>query len=192
MTEDFCIGFFWAIGTIQQDGSRKQSFFTVRYKDETVLRDISSCVGGEVRKNKAMDRNGYFALTIPFENRVIKKMIALGWQGRMEKERKFPTGQFNQIDFIRGYCVTKLNIKRQKFGNMYGKAIRIYGAFDIVQNIDNILANTFRMTTKKVQTVNIKTQDGYNGNTYYVVYQSQKNIDDILDFLTMKIKERGK
>lgn len=187
MTEDFCIGFFWAIGTIQQDGSRKQSFFVVRYKDETILHNISNCVGGELRKNKAIDRTNYFVLTIPFESRVVKKMIALGWQGRMEKERKFPVGEFNRIDFIRGYCVTKLNIKRQKFGDKYGKAIRIYGSFNIVQSIDNILADTFRMPTKKVQTVNIKTQDGYNGNTCYIVYQSQKMVDDILNFLTMKI-----
>lgn len=112
----------------------------------------------------------------------------MGWSGRFNKERSYPKGEFNKLEFIRGYCYTKITIDIWKHKNRKGKIIesprlRIWGSKDIVENIDQFFVVNLKTTSKKIQFHKSKTQDKYLGNCYYVQYLSKKEVPLILELI---------
>lgn len=107
--------------------------------------------------------------------------MSLGWSGRLDKERKYPRGSFDEVEFIRGYCYTKATLDVVRPKGLPTPRLRIYGSFDIVTGIDNFLAERFGLRPKKPQLCT-----GESGACYAIYYQSKRDVPQIVELLQIK------
>ena len=186
ITLEWIIGFVWGVGTIS-DGR-----LYIRYHNKELLQVIAEVIGTKARPYHPTE--GKTALRFSHSNILSQNLLRLGWTGRFDSNRKYPIGLKNELDFIQGYCFTKLSYGLRAHKNRKGEIIktphiRIYGSYDIVCNIDNYLISELKTTPKKPALHKTHTQDGYTGECWFVQYQSQKEVPLIMDFIK-PIRER--
>lgn len=170
ITEDWVLGFTWGVGTI----SSHRLF--IRYHDVELLAEIA-----EVLRTKAKPYHpteGKTALRFSLKHPFAQRLMSLGWSGRLDKERKYPRGLFDEIEFIRGYCHTKATLDVVRPKGVPTPRLRIYGSLDIVTKIDNFLAARFGLKPKKPQLCN-----GESGTCYAIYYQSKRDVPQIVELL---------
>jgi hypothetical protein len=184
---DWIVGFAWGIGTIINMG------FYIRYYDEELLTQISENI--EVKPIIHHSIRIKTFIRIPLSNMLPQKLFQLGWTGRLDKSRKYPQGDINELDFIRGYCFTKStkdvwHCKNRRGEKIPSDRLRIWGSRDIVSNIDQYFVKHFETTPKKPYLYRNKTQDGYLGECYSVQYQSKREVPRLAQIIDTEIKRQ--
>lgn len=179
MTIDWILGFVWGVGTISD------SRLYIRYKDETLLENIAISLG--IKGRPFHPTEGKTGLRMQLNDPFAQKLLSLGWSGRMDADRKYPVGDFDEIEFIRGYCHTKSTVDTINTHRKNGFAIilrlRIYGSLNIVESIDLFFQRIIETTPKKPHLIKTNT-----GQCWCLYYQSQKEVPLITEIL--HIKER--
>ena len=180
MTDDWIIGFMWAQGTLAKDR------FTIRYKkDPALLQGIAEHLGIPNRPFRPTEDR--WALKMSASQPIVQRLLELGWTGRMDKERTYPTGEFNEAEFVRGYCYSKhyhsqpLRYKRDK--TMYRiHQLLIYGSLGVVDGIEWFFHSQLHTGPKKIQ-LRKGSFGKYEGQTYAVVYQKKEEVFTLLEFI---------
>lgn len=177
---DWIIGFVWGVGTIS--GSR----LYIRYHDEELLLRITESINTKARPYHPTE--GKTAIRFNLNHPFSQRLLSLGWSGRFDKDRKYPQGEFNELEFIQGYCYTKSTIglwhgKNRRGERIKGPRLRVFGSCDIVFNIDQYFVNTLQTSPKKSHIHKGRTQDGYSGECYCVQYASKKEVPLILKLI---------
>jgi len=177
---DWIVGFVWGVGTII-----KLDFY-IRHPNEVLLMQMAENIGAQpiIHHSKRIKTS----LSVPLSNILPQTLFQLGWTGRLDKSRKYPQGNINELDFIRGYCYTKStkdvwHCKNRRGEKITTDRLRIWGSSDIVANIDRYLVENLETTPKKPYPYRNKTQDGYQGECYSVQYQSKKEVPRIVQLI---------
>ncbi|EGO63520.1 hypothetical protein ALO_12461 [Acetonema longum DSM 6540] len=180
MTEDWIIGFVWGIGTISD------ARLYIRYHDRELLQTIAETIN--TRSRPFSPTVGKIGLRIRLDHPFCQKLLQLGWTGRMDKSRLYPTGEIDHIEFIRGYCYTKSVVDTWKRKTRKGDVIRsprlrIYGSQDIVYHIDQYFAKNIGTTPKKPALHTTK-----QGDCWVIYYLSIKEIPVLVSILELSQK----
>jgi hypothetical protein len=169
---DWITGFVWGVGSLTWDR------LIIRYHDKELLQQIADTLQTEAKpyhptKGKTALR---FSATHPFAQR----LLSLGWTGRMDKDRQYPQGEFDELEFIRGYTHTKATTDLWHYTTRKGERkssprLRIWGSYDIVYSIDRFFVRELSTTPKKPYLHRSST-----GDCYVVNYQSKREVPIIL------------
>lgn len=169
---DWVLGFFWGVGTMKHTNTSQFCLIRYRYDEET-LPKIAECLQLPVKMYGDVP-----AIWVPSHHWFTQRAIALGWSGRMNHDREYPIGVFNELEFIRGYCFTKATIGCHAIKGEKYTRIRIYGSEDILNHINKYISR--HTGNKMVKTQITKTETGY---TNYIVYASRKTVPEILKII---------
>jgi hypothetical protein len=170
MTDDWILGFVWGIGTISD------SRLYIRFHDWDFLEVIADTLHTEARPYHPT--HGKTALRFYISHPFAQRLLALGWSGRFNHQRLYPIGQFNELEFVRGYCHTKATVDFPIRKSKKIMRLRIYGSLDIVRGIDTFISYHIDKSIKKPYLCRTNT-----GTCYCVTYQNQKYIYDILNLI---------
>lgn len=177
MTDDWILGFVWGIGTISD------SRLLVRYHDKDLLEKI--CITLHTRSRPYRPAEGKLAIQIPPSHPFFQRLLSLGWTGRLDKDRKYPIGNIDELEFIKGYCHTKATLDMWKYKNRRGEIcekprLRIWGSYDIVARIDQYFVSELRTAPKKPY-----LHRSVNGDCWSVSYQSKSEVPRIAELLQL-------
>ncbi|KAA6457027.1 MULTISPECIES: hypothetical protein [Bacillus cereus group] len=184
-TDEFseALGFVWRFGHIHAIDNR----FELSHKSVQVVSRFSDLIFGATaprsyfRKDKGFTEwECHFDLSNPFMLEA-KKM---GWTPRLQQERLFPKGDFNESIFVKTYLLLRHDLgiirEKTKHGILIRPRLRIHGSVDVLQNICRVLYQDLGIKPKRLQT-DIKIE---RAKTIY--YQSKKDIPSILDYIGAK------
>ncbi|MEW9575821.1 hypothetical protein U9K47_10305 [Bacillus toyonensis] len=181
-TDEFSesLGIIWRFGHIHTWNKR----FELSHKSVHVVSRFSDLIFGTTaprsyfRKDKGfIEWECHIDISHPF----IQEAINMGWTPRLQQERLFPKGDFNESIFVKTYLLLRhdLGIMREKnkHGILIRPRLRIHGSVDVLQNICRVLHQDLGIKPKKLQT-DLKVE---RAKTIY--YQSKKDIPNILDYI---------
>ncbi|MFQ6571469.1 hypothetical protein ACLOF6_27635 [Bacillus sp. AF53] len=180
-TDEFseALGIIWRFGHIHTVDNR----FQLSHKSNHVVSRFSELIMG------ASDPRSYFRKDKGFiewechidrSHPFLIEAQKMGWTPRLQQERLFPIGEFNESIFVKTYILMRhdVGVIRQKTENdiLIRPRLRLHGSVDVLQNICRVLHQDLNIRPKKLQT-DLKTQ---RAKTIY--YQSKKDIPAILQY----------
>lgn len=177
------MGFVWRFGHIHTGDNR----FELSHKSVQVVSRFSDLIYGATaprsyfRKDKGFTEwECHFDLSNPF----IIEARKMGWTPRLQQERLFPKGDFNESIFVKTYLLLRhdLGIMREKTkrGILIRPRLRIHGSVDVLQNICRVLHQELDIKPKRLQT------DTKIDRAKTIYYQSKKDIPAILYYIGAK------
>ncbi|MGG1339679.1 hypothetical protein ABE244_03630 [Bacillus toyonensis] len=184
-TDEFseALGFIWRFGHIHVVDNR----FQLSHKSVHIVSRFSDLICGSTtprsyfRKDKGFTEwECHFDLSNPF----ILEAKKMGWTPRLQQERLFPKGYFNESIFVKTYLLLRHDLgiirEKNKHGILIRPRLRIHGSVDVLQNICRVLHHDLGIKPKKLQT-DLKIE---RAKTIY--YQSKNDIPDILKYIGAK------
>ncbi|VBB08447.1 homing endonuclease [Lucifera butyrica] len=173
---DWIYGFVWGCGSFCGAESHDERLL-VRHHDKKLLFLISKKIGSF----KPHKRNNTYAIRITPGNEFVKRIFELGWTSRRDKDRQYPQGDINQLEFIRGYCYTKAAITKPSSGK--NAIVKLEGAKNVLDVISRYLVNMLDIKYKepRKRSVNIPNYGDYH--TFVLMYQAREEVPKIISLL---------
>ena len=173
------LGMIWRFGHIQAGDTR----FELSHKSIHVVSRFSSLIFGAseprsyFRKDKGfIEWECHFNSSHPF----LQEAKKMGWTPRLQQERQFPIGEFNESIFVKTYILMRHDVgimrEKTKNGILIRPRLRLHGSVDILRNLCRVLHQDLNIKPKKLQT-DLKVE---RAKTIY--YQSKKDIPAILQY----------
>ncbi|MDF9503708.1 hypothetical protein P5808_26095 [Bacillus cereus] len=177
------LGVIWRFGHIHEGDNR----FELSHKSFHVVSKFSNLIFGAseprsyFRKDKGfIEWECHIDCFHPF----LIEAQKMGWTPRLQQERLFPTGEFNESVFVKTYILLRhdVGIMREKTENgiLIRPRLRLHGSVDVLQNICRVLHQDLNIKPKKLQT------DGKVQRAKTIYYQSKKDIPAILQYAGAK------
>ncbi|WP_242291317.1 hypothetical protein [Bacillus cereus group sp. BfR-BA-01356] len=174
------LGVIWRFGHIHEGDNRFELF----HKSFHVVSKFSNLIFGATaprsyfRKDKGFTEwECHFDISNPF----IQEAIKMGWTPRLQQERLFPTGEFNESIFVKTYILLRHDVgimrEKTKRGILVRPRLRLHGSVDVLQNLCRVLHQELNIKPKKLQT-DLKVQ---RAKTIY--YQSKRDVPAILEYV---------
>ncbi|WP_270364748.1 hypothetical protein [Bacillus paranthracis] len=173
------LGIIWRFGHIHSGDNR----FELSHKSIHVVSRFSNLIVGAsdprsyFRKDKGfIEWECHLDTSHPF----LQEAKKMGWTPRLQQERQFPIGEFNESIFVKTYILMRHDVgimrEKNKNGILIRPRLRIHGSVDILQNVCRVLHQDLNIKPKKLQT-DLKVE---RAKTIY--YQSKKDIPAILEY----------
>ncbi|HFJ9381168.1 TPA: hypothetical protein ACGW65_005695 [Bacillus paranthracis] len=174
------LGFVWRFGHIDI----LNNIFEFSHRSSHVVSRFSNLIFGATaprsyfRKDKGfIEWETHIDSSHPF----LQEAMKMGWTPRLQQERSFPRGEFNESIFTKTYILLRHDVgimrEKNKHGILMRPRLRIHGSIDVLQNICRILHQDLGIKPKKLQT-DLKVE---RAKTIY--YQSKKDIPNILNYI---------
>ncbi|MES5957426.1 hypothetical protein QCI42_29470 [Bacillus fungorum] len=177
------LGIIWRFGHIHEGDHR----FELSHKSFHVVSKFSNLIFGAseprsyFRKDKGfIEWECHIDCSHPF----LIEAQKMGWTPRLQQERLFPTGEFNESIFVKTYILLRHDVgvmrEKTKNGILIRPRLRLHGSVDVLQNICRVLHQDLNIKPKKLQT------DGKVQRAKTIYYQSKKDIPAILQYAGAK------
>ncbi|WP_336950406.1 hypothetical protein [Bacillus cereus] len=180
-TDEFseALGMIWRFGHIHAGDNR----FELSHKSIHVVSRFSNLIVGAseprsyFRKDKGfIEWECHLNSSHPF----LQEAQKMGWTPRLQQERLFPIGEFNESIFVKTYILMRHDVgimrEKTKNGILIRPRLRLHGSVDVLQNVCRVLHQDLNIKPKKLQT-DLKVE---RAKTIY--YQSKKDIPAILQY----------
>ncbi|MGG2933871.1 hypothetical protein ABEO66_06785 [Bacillus pacificus] len=181
-TDEFseALGFIWRFGHIHAWNKR----FELSHKSVHVVSRFSDLIFGATAPRSYFRTDKGFTeweCHIDFSHPFIQKAQEMGWTPRLQQERLFPKGDFNESIFVKTYLFLRHDLgiirEKTKHGVLIRPRLRIHGSVDVLQNICRVLHQDLGIKPKKLQT------DTKIERAKTIYYQSKKDIPAILEYI---------
>ncbi|AFQ19878.1 hypothetical protein P9Y62_22005 [Bacillus thuringiensis] len=181
-TDEFseALGIIWRFGYIHTVDNR----FQLSHKSSHIVSRFSDLIIGAseprsyFRKSKGfIEWECHIERSHPF----LLEAQKMGWTPRLQQERLFPLGEFNESIFVKTYILMRHDVgimrEKTKNGILIRPRLRLHGSVDVLQNVCRVLHKDLNIKPKKLQT------DWKVERAKAIYYQSKRDIPAILEYV---------
>ncbi|WP_257141496.1 hypothetical protein [Bacillus toyonensis] len=138
-------------------GSKRKGCFSIRSQRKWIV----ACFSELVERSWAINyceyegSEPYWEVSVCLTHLLVNILFEMGWFQVTKEERSFPTGDFDEIVFVKTIILLLHDLgtiqEKRKDRILVRSRLRIHGSVDVLNNIGRVLHNQLNVGFKKLQ-----------------------------------------